>query len=52
MHPTDLAAHLTHRDEVDDRADVLAEHIAALLETHGFISRARWREVATADSGA
>ena len=52
LHPTDLAVHLTHRDEAEDRADVLSEHIAALMETHGFVSRARWREVADANEGA
>lgn len=51
MHPTYLAVHLTHRGEGQDRADALAERIAALLNTHGFISRARWREVATPDTG-
>ena len=52
IHPTDPAGHLTHSDEAEDRADVLSERIAALLEPHGLISRARWREVATADTGA
>ena len=46
-HPTDLAVHLVHCDEAKDRADALGERIAALLESHGLIVRARWREVTT-----
>ena len=48
-HPTDLAVHLTYPVALSDDADVLSERIAALLETHGLLSRARWREVSTLD---
>lgn len=48
-HPTDLAVHLTYPVEVSGHAVALGERIADLLKTHGFLSRARWREVATRD---
>lgn len=51
LHPTDLAVHLAHRDEAKDQAGVLGEHIARLMEAHGFVSRARWREVTDANRG-
>lgn len=50
-HPTDLAVHLMHPVDARDRAEALGERITALLEAHGIISRARWREVDRADRG-
>lgn len=34
------------------RHELHATDLAALMETHSFVSRARWREVQTADEGA
>lgn len=40
-HPTELAVHVVHTDDTP-AVEALSERIAALLESHGLVSRSRW----------
>ena len=40
--PTELAVHILPAAEGGAEADALPERIAALLETHGLLSRSQW----------
>ncbi len=44
LHSTDLAVHVFHLDAAAEQADWIGERITRVLETHGFVSRAKWRE--------